>query len=218
MEHPTKTQWRWALVGLLLLAGFQTVDIGMKLRSIRALRPVLKPEMIKYAYTVDDHPNRLPVHIGEAAMNAEWLDDQVYGPYADDDWASLFPRSNGWVALGPNQEMYVLSMFHQLHCLDALRYGYVTAKAGTLQFPGNGTGVEHHVNHCLTYLKEMLLCAGDTTLETSMPVTNAKGEIDHGATGNNIVHRCRDWTQIRDYLEENYEERKRRGGTIPGEY
>lgn len=83
-------------------------------------------------------------------MNAEWLDDEVYGPYADEDWASNFPKSNGWVALGPNHDMFVLSMFHQLHCLDALRFGYVTAKARVLEFPGNGTGVEHHVNHCLT--------------------------------------------------------------------
>lgn len=162
---------RWTIIGLLCLAIYQGLEVATKLRTLRILRPMMNPEAVSYSechpqchinenqflrldgivgYIGDDYPKELPLRVNQVAMNAEWLDDEVYGPYADEDWASNFPKSNGWVALGPNHDMFVLSMFHQLHCLDALRFGYVTAKARALEFPGNGTGVEHHVNHCLT--------------------------------------------------------------------
>lgn len=138
-------------------------------------------------------------------MNTEWLDDKVYSIYADSDWASLFPRGNGWVALGPKPEFYALSMYHQMHCLDAMRFAYAAAKSGTLTFPGNGTGVDHHMNHCLTYLREGILCAADTTLERSS-VQNKDGRLDHGATGMGMTHKCHDWVQVQKYLEEQYNE------------
>lgn len=65
-----------------------------------------------------DHPAELPLYVPEAAMNAEWPDDELYGLFEDEEWESLFPRGNGWVTLGPNDEMFVLSMYHQLHCLS----------------------------------------------------------------------------------------------------
>lgn len=55
----------------------------------------------------------------------------------------------------------------------------------------------------------MILCAGDMTLETSVPTINSIGQPDNAATGLDILHKCRDWTQIRDYLDENYEERQK---------
>lgn len=55
----------------------------------------------------------------------------------------------------------------------------------------------------------MILCAGDMTLETSVPTINAIGQPDNAATGLDVLHKCRDWTQIRDYLDENYDERQR---------
>ena len=167
------------------------------------------------AYEGRDHPPEMPLHIPEVGMNIEWPDDELYGIYQDDEWLSLFPRSNGWVALGPYDEMFVVSMFHQLHCIDALRYGYATAKAGVLVFPGNGTGVEHHVNHCLTYLKEIILCRGDTTLEESQLMRNPEGRMEHGASGVDMVHRCRDWTTIREYMEENFDQRVMKGIVHP---
>ena len=134
-------------------------------------------------------------------MNAEWLDDRVYSIYADDDWASNIPMDSEFVDIGPNHDLYSLSMFHQLHCLDAMRYAFAAAKASALVFSGNGTGVEHHVTHCLVYLREMVLCAADTTLEPADAVVLDKLGNEHlGSTGDNVIHRCRDWTQIREVV------------------
>lgn len=144
-------------------------------------------------------------------MNAEWLDDRVYSIYADDDWASLIPEDSGFVDLGPNHEMFSLSMYHQLHCLDVMRHAFATAKARVLAFPGNGTKVEHHVSHCLVYLREMVLCAGDTTLEPADAVVLDKAGKEHlGSTGDNVIHKCRDWTQIRGLVEANTAKRMKR--------
>ncbi|KAI0057351.1 hypothetical protein BV25DRAFT_1920199 [Artomyces pyxidatus] len=201
------------LIGLLVLAVYQAIDITVKVRTLRTLHLLEHPEAITYSYVGDEHPNAIPVPIPQVAMRTEWPDDELYGLFQDDEWMSLYPRSHGLIALGPQSELFAVSMYHQLHCVDGLRYAYVAAKSGTLVFPGNGSGVEHHVNHCLTYLREMVLCAGDTTLEPTgaMPGINAAGKVEHGATGQEVLHRCRDWTAIREYMEENFEGRLRRG-------
>lgn len=80
-----------------------------------------------------DHPAELPLYVPEAAMNAEWPDDELYGLWEDKEWESLFPRGNGWVTLGPNDEMFVLSMYHQLHCLSVSLCVLVYALSKTLK-------------------------------------------------------------------------------------
>ncbi|KDR68847.1 hypothetical protein GALMADRAFT_77954 [Galerina marginata CBS 339.88] len=139
-------------------------------------------------------------------MVGELLDDEVFSMTADSDWDSNFPRGRGWVKLGPNSDFYVLSMYHQLHCLDAMRYAYVAAKTGNIAFPGNGTGFDHHMNHCLTYLREAVLCAADTTLERSETYITPQGVTDRGATGMGMVHQCRNWVQVREYLESQWDD------------
>jgi hypothetical protein len=165
-------------------------------------------------YEGEDRPTELPIHVPEAAMTIEWPDDELYGIYEDEEWLSIFPRSHGWLELGPKDELFVVSMYHQLHCLDSLRYGYASAKAGTLSFPGNGTGVEHHVNHCLTFLKETILCNADLTLEVAdayRPVSPGSTKKQHGVSGMGMVHRCHDWTKVRDWLEVNFDKRLAKG-------
>lgn len=167
--------------------------------------------MLCLAYVGDDRPIALPLNVRQTAMNTEWLDDRVYGIYADDDWASIIPIRSGFVDLGPNHDLYSLSMYHQLHCLDVMRHAFASAKASALVFPGNGTGVEHHVTHCLVYLREMILCAADTTLEPVDGVALDKLGNEHlGSTGDSVIHRCRDWTQIRGVVEENIAARMKR--------
>ncbi|KAI0027647.1 hypothetical protein K488DRAFT_60786, partial [Vararia minispora EC-137] len=88
--------------------------------------------------------------------------------------------------------------YHQLHCLDVFRISYAAAKARALVWPGNGTDFDHHLEHCLVYMREMVLCSADSTLIPTMPGSN--GEL---ATSIGVTHRCRDWTQLRKWVEEN---------------
>lgn len=83
-------------------------------------------------------------------------------------------------------------MIHQLHCLDIIRVGFVV----------NGTNAAHHIEHCLRYLRQVVLCYADITLEVDTPVM-VDGQLEHAAGGVGMVHRCKDWTAVRSYLEEN---------------
>jgi hypothetical protein len=152
------------------------------------------------AYENGDRPNKLPLRLRHVALTVEWLDDEVYGLYADSDWRSIFPfGASGFVALGAKRDRYAVGMFHQLHCLDVFRTSYAAGKEGTLVYPGNGTGFDHHVNHCLSYMREMLLCTADTTLIPAVPIED--GEYSASSIG--VTHQCRDWTQVRDFVERN---------------
>ncbi len=111
---------------------------------------------------------------------------------ADDEWGSLFPASDGFVEIGPKNRTFLLSIGHQLHCLDAIRVGFLT----------NSTGSAQHVQHCLRYLRQFVICQADTTLEVDHPRV-IDGQLTHEASGLGSVHRCKDWTVLRDYMEEH---------------
>ena len=113
---------------------------------------------------------------------------------ADDDWATLFPASDGFTDLGPasTPRTFLVSMVHQLHCLDVFRVGFAT----------NRTGYAHHVEHCLRYMLQIVLCNADTTLEADEPGVRG-GRWEHAAGGVGSVHQCRDWRVLREYLDEH---------------
>ncbi|KAF9527832.1 hypothetical protein CPB83DRAFT_855692 [Crepidotus variabilis] len=119
-------------------------------------------------------------------------DNEHYGIHAVDEWETLTPSGHGWVVLGAERRAYAVSMYHQLHCLDGMRYDLTQSKIGkqpTKQILG-------HANHCYNYLRQELLCHSDLTLERA----------GANVTGSKVSHVCRDWVQIRDYMEKNHRE------------
>jgi hypothetical protein len=76
-----------------------------------------------------------------------------------------------------------VAMFHQMHCLQVLRNTIVHG------------GPDHHVRHCLNLLRQTVLCASDTTLDAM--------NLKHGTDGLGVVHVCRDWQSVYDFVEEN---------------
>lgn len=62
-----------------------------------------------------------------------------------------------------------------------------------------------HVDHCSSYLTQLMMCGADTTLEPTKTAINvASGRRVHSVTTLNVVHRCKDWTQVREWAEEKY--------------
>ncbi|KAI2898066.1 hypothetical protein CBS76997_1565 [Aspergillus niger] len=97
-------------------------------------------------------------------------------------------------SLPPNKDVlagtanvYMLSVHHQLHCLKQLH-------VATLHFPGGNGQQNHaedsesvrHMEHCVDYLRQAILCAGDATLEGPDP--GKKTLSGYGTT-----HQCRKW-------------------------
>ena len=108
---------------------------------------------------------------------------QLNSTLADAEWAALYPPNGGLVHAkttdGKYEGVYLLSLFHQLQCLDILRQTYAArARPGGL------------ATHCLNYIRQTILCRRDVRLE---PVVDVKGL--HAVQPWKSV-RCKDWRQV----------------------
>ena len=82
-------------------------------------------------------------------------------------------------------------MYHERHCLRMLWHALnPEATQGNLEVSNA------HAQHCLNYLRQMILCESNMRLE---PLVD--GEKTDGL---GLEHTCRDWTVLYDYAEENY--------------
>ena len=100
------------------------------------------------------------------------------------EWSAIVPGL-GLVYLGHERTPFMLSMFHQLQCLDIVRRSIVNI--------GKHDQEEDHalVHHCLNYLRQMILCRGDTLLEAVQDLVTSR--IDEFG-----VYECGDWAIVYD--------------------
>ena len=124
-------------------------------------------------------------------------EDTVHYPINGGDalrqWETQFPTvGEGWVCLGPEHRPFALTMYHELHCLGRLRLALEDNANRTYE-----TQAEH-VQHCLNYLRMMVLCRADVTLE---PVIDASLAVDLTQP-----HMCRDWVQVYEEASRNAEQ------------
>ncbi|KAJ7884738.1 hypothetical protein B0H13DRAFT_1554537, partial [Mycena leptocephala] len=103
-------------------------------------------------------------------------------PIEDDKkWATIVPRGRGFIRLGSNGVPFSTSLYHQLHCMS--RHSRDSRVASFA-----------HSNHCFDVLRQSLLCKADTTLSV-MGASNQTA----------ITRRCRDWSQVRKFVDDNLE-------------
>ena len=97
---------------------------------------------------------------------------------------------------------YMMSVFHQLHCLsylvEHLQQGY-----GGVELEEE---VAHHSAHCIDYLRQAIMCSADTNLE---------GETEAGP-GWGSVHECADYDAVLAWANERGAQRWR-NGLLPSE-
>ncbi|KAJ3577660.1 hypothetical protein NPX13_g2903 [Xylaria arbuscula] len=102
-------------------------------------------------------------------------------------WDSVFPRGKGFIKhpdISP--ETHCLSVFHQLHCLDIIRWGYWAAMEGV---EPSHHAKPSHLRHCFDYLRQTIMCAADTNLE---PLIEGRG----GVNGFGSERKCRDFDRV----------------------
>jgi len=143
----------------------------------------------QWSYIGDDHPQTWPrPHRDPVLLKREnTIRYQVDKEGADEEWARLYPN-NGIVTLGANKRPFMVSMFHQLRCLDIIRQTIVhsAAENGT-QHESNhlsewqGSVPSEEAQHCVGYLRQMALCRANTQIEPIMTFTS-------------VPHTCNDWT------------------------
>ncbi|RAL11738.1 uncharacterized protein BO97DRAFT_453893 [Aspergillus homomorphus CBS 101889] len=113
------------------------------------------------------------------------------------------------------KNLYAVAVFHQMHCLYAIMAAYDDLVAGKSSMHKSRDAHEHdhfhhhentdgddlegphgHVNHCFQYLRESLLCCGDTALE-------GQGQRKQpGTDGTGAVHECKDFDAIMAWADE----------------
>lgn len=92
-------------------------------------------------------------------------------------------------------------MFHQIHCLLAIQDGIRNSRPEGGDYEERGD--LKHIHHCLNYLRQMILCNANPTLERTMP------EFGTHAINPGTERICRDWTRVYEIAESNYEEWKK---------
>ncbi|KAJ7454053.1 hypothetical protein B0H11DRAFT_1820189 [Mycena galericulata] len=149
-----------------------------------------------YSYRGHDYPPTLPLH-GPHSHALLTVEDSVNYPLlgfqSDPLWFSLSDAAEGYVRLQPDpsvpkpdqsriveNRLFGVTVFHELHCLRLLNLAFD---------PSHVVG-DHHIQHCLGYLKQMALCDADLTLEPA-GWTDGKPHDVVGAT-----HVCRDWEMV----------------------
>jgi hypothetical protein len=139
-------------------------------------------------------PRELPGYFRPAALTFEAPD--IHYPLDDHHkWASIVPPLRGFVRLGAEGTPFSISLFHQLHCVNGVRFSYVAARDGLFKTEKARAEAFGHVNHCFDVIRQSILCKADTTLvpvgarNTTAPVTR----------------RCRDWSQVREFVDDNHE-------------
>ena len=124
----------------------------------------------------------------------------VYYPDSAEEFARLIPDGGTTVRLpsetdADNEEVHTVALFHQLYCLGLIRADYAANQSTALS------------EHCMNYLRQVLLCAADTKLESV--------RAEHPP---NIVtlagdYECRDWSVVYKAAEANqrnwYEQSRR---------
>ncbi|KAI0747053.1 hypothetical protein C8Q80DRAFT_1179059 [Daedaleopsis nitida] len=146
------------------------------------------------AFAEDDYPEfwDLPPAASVALVVEDPVHYAVVGPDAREEWASSTPEGVSYLHLGPERRAFSTSMFHQQHCLRAMR----AALAGDYR-----PYMQQHFTHCLHYIRQMILCAPNLTLE---PADVLERDYDAGMKEVGAIHMCQDWRQVYEEMEANW--------------
>jgi hypothetical protein len=99
-----------------------------------------------------------------------------------------------------NKTIYTIAVFHEVHCLMHIS-AYIDKLV--MQIRNKDLTLDEsaigHNDHCFNYLRNALMCCGDTTLEGQ---SQAKMfENVSGTDGTGAVHVCRNYDEISAYAE-----------------
>lgn len=108
------------------------------------------------------------------------------------EWDADVPVGTGAMRLGPRHRPFSLSMFHQLHCLGAFHTS-ISGAEGADQL------TDAHNKHCLDYMRQVILCDADVTLEEG-DFMERVFEVDREGQ----THVCQDWNAIYTIMSVNF--------------
>ncbi|KAJ7225116.1 hypothetical protein B0H12DRAFT_1267788, partial [Mycena haematopus] len=137
-------------------------------------------------------PLEAPASFGRSAMEMK-MPDTEYPVSNDHKSATIVPPRLGFIRLGPTGTPFSIAMFHQLHCVNGIRFAYRGARDGLFKTPEALAKSFGHANHCFDTLRHGVLCRADTTL--------ARARAGYETA---VVRQCAaDHAQVREYVTNN---------------
>lgn len=142
-------------------------------------------------------------------------------------WLELVPKGLGFVEVVDyagrpdippplieyKKPVYTTSVTHQLHCMFMIMHGFndlalnhgrfamdMAGEDGDEGLTREGEDPVEHLSHCFDYLRQAIMCHGDTALEGRQTTF---GSDVGGSDGWNVQHVCKPWDRIHDWLEEH---------------
>ena len=148
-----------------------------------------------------------PVPVRMASLTT--IKSERFGLYANSsDWDSILPKGEGFLYHPDDGQHYLVAHYHQLHCLRSLRHYLNIAMVSNPKYEYTSLD-KGHVNHCLIYMRQVMLCNADLALEpASHKQRTHDGKVLDVVTGVGVTHRCKDWSQVWEYMEGNFEQHK----------
>ncbi|KAF9492073.1 hypothetical protein BDN71DRAFT_1235396 [Pleurotus eryngii] len=179
----------WLALSIIALA--VSVVTVYHTKSIMGI-PIL--EQRTYSYIGDDYPEFWGIDLGNpVAMTTEESEHYpVHGLDAEEEWASTASAGFGYVRLGEEYRAFAVNVFHQLHCLRAIR--------DALAHPGNRSpAIDGHFQHCLNFIRQFALCSPNLTLEPADALNR-----DFATQRSGAVQVCKDWRKLYDHMSDNW--------------
>ncbi|KAF8513316.1 hypothetical protein BU17DRAFT_53316 [Hysterangium stoloniferum] len=139
-------------------------------------------------YVANDYPETWPIKL-EQVLGA--FDNSIryhlVSSEGDEEWSSLVP-GDGIIYLGTTREPFMVSMIHQLSCLNIVRKHIVSQDRERTQ------GL---ARHCLNYIRQMVVCRNDANLEPFQYFSNIN-PVDLSG-----IWECKEWEAVYDEIEKN---------------
>jgi len=160
----------------------------------------------EYTWIGDDFPANLGIapepyglDVGDPVLMI--LEDSNHypaeGPDADAEWESVYPgQSGGFIRVGPNRRFFGLTVYHQIHCLDSIRFAMLGRDHPVRRGLDGEKRMVPHAQHCLNFLRQTILCSADLTLEPEASFQ----DVEEGLF---TRHVCKDWSRVHAFVEQN---------------
>lgn len=116
------------------------------------------------------------------------------------EWHTMMPSGDGLLRLGPSGEVFSIGLFHHLRCLGIIREVLVDIFAHPEKATPEKDNQPPVVQHCMDYMREMVLCHADLTALNIKSVHPGRG---HAKDSDN-THQCKDFSVLFAAAEDNY--------------
>ncbi|KAJ7062079.1 hypothetical protein C8F01DRAFT_1284132 [Mycena amicta] len=153
-------------------------------------------------FTGDLSPFQIP---SSPKLDMLWSDLYNFGiSRITKEEAAQLPNKTHAIPGDPGHYIAELDVFHNLHCLNKVRMALdpdyypdwrMSTSNNWIETQKNAT---EHVNHCVDWIRQSLMCAGDT----SVIVWQWKNWANASLVQGNVAHTCRKFDKIQDWAKD----------------